>query len=225
MAEIKQNKKKSEIIKRKRTERYLSGMMAKYYDKMIKGYENIFKCVIELTGKYLYKNSQVLEIGAGTGIISLGITEKAERIKGIDISPEMIKIAREKLKKLQLKNVNFEIGDGYETGYKSESFDLIIIANILHLVKEPDTLLIESYRLLKKGGYLITLTDCYNEKSNISFKIQIFIYGIMKLLGLIYLNKYKNEDIKELLGNNNFKIMESVKVNKIPACYFISGMK
>lgn len=98
-----------------------------------------------------YKDPKVLEIGCGTGILSEFILKKnpSLNIKGIDISPEAIKVAREKMSKY--KNVNFKVGSVTKSPYASESFDLVIGNSVLHHLDLKPALR-EIRRVLKTGG-------------------------------------------------------------------------
>ena len=163
---------------------------------MISNYEDLFSLIIQKTKNILKSNYKVLEIGCGTGIVSLGIAAQAESVVAVDISPKMIAVAKEKAAKLSIDNVDFQIADGYSLPYENNMFDVVILSNILHIVKEPGSLLTEVSRLLKHDGLLVTATDCYLEPfASFPVKILIFIYNIMKRLGILYLNKYRKKDI------------------------------
>lgn len=211
--------------KRIAKEKGLSEMMATSYDKLISKFNFLFTNVIQKTKKILNNNHKVLEIGCGTGIISLGIADQVNSVIAIDISPKMIEVAKQKAERLRIKNVRFEIADGYSLQYENDMFDVVVLSNILHIVKEPNTLLFEAYRLLKPKGYLVTLTDCYSEPTSFSMKFQIFIYTVMKVLGITYLNKFRKSDVLKLFEKNNYKTLEEDIVNISPVGYYVLGQK
>jgi len=94
---------------------------------------------------------RILEIGCGTGAYTVRYSQRLPKAKivAIDISGEMIKIAREKHR--VRKNLLYQKKSAYETGFKSSSFDVVCGFYILHhlnlkaAIKEID-------RVLKPGG-------------------------------------------------------------------------
>lgn len=165
-------------------------------------------------------------MACGTGIISLGLAEQVNSMIGVDISPKMISIAKEKALKLSISNVDFQIADGYSLQYEDNTFDTILLFNSLHIVKEPKSILDEAYRLLKPKGYLVTATDCYLESVPFLKKIYTLVPKLMKQFGIItYLNCYKRKDIINLLTQNKYEIIEDDILHDAPVNYYVLAQK
>jgi ubiquinone/menaquinone biosynthesis C-methylase UbiE len=97
----------------------------------------------------------VLDIGTGTGHLAIGaakIVSKKGRIIGIDISPEMLKIAERKAETLGLTNIEFQLADAEQLSYPDRSFDRILCANTFPWLEDKADTLASWYRLLKPGG-------------------------------------------------------------------------
>lgn len=77
----------------------------------------------------------------------------AGKIYAFDIEPEMIETVERKAKTLSLGNVEVILRDFVSkgSGFKDGSVDYVFLFNMLHIEK-PETLLKESYRILKVGG-------------------------------------------------------------------------
>jgi ubiquinone/menaquinone biosynthesis C-methylase UbiE len=207
-------------------ERVLWEKIAPTYDKQSSKFEQAYKNSIEKSKKVLKNTDKVLEIACGTGIISLGIAEQVNNVIGVDISPKMITIAKEKLLKLPINNVNFNIADGYSLQYEDNTFDAILLFNSLHIVKDPCVLLDEAYRLLKPNGYLITATDCYSESVPFFKTIYTLVPRIMNQFGIInYLNCFSKKDIISLLMQNKYEIIEDDILYDAPLNYYVLGQK
>jgi ubiquinone/menaquinone biosynthesis C-methylase UbiE len=102
----------------------------------------------------LTENSRILDLGIGTGRLSLPLIQKQKiSIVGLDISEEMLKKAREKLNSYTtLTGTAFFIhGDARYLPFRSQSFDLIIFVHLLHLIKDWKAVVVESDRCLKQG--------------------------------------------------------------------------
>ena len=152
----------------------------------------------------------MLEIGCGTGIISLGIASKDSRVVGTDITPEMIAIARAKAREMALDNVTFRICDGYHQPDVDESFDMVLLFNILNVVKDPSVLLAEAGGLLKPGSYLVTAMDCGGEPVPGREKVAIFLQRLLKLFVMVpFMSFYRKEELHTLIEGAGFNIVET----------------
>jgi len=98
-----------------------------------------------------HHKSRVLEIGCGTGLFTKELARTDNTIVAIDISDALIMKAKERVSSL---NVNFTVGNAYETKFKSGSFDFIVGSSALHHL-EVDTALKEFSRILKSGGRMM----------------------------------------------------------------------
>jgi ubiquinone/menaquinone biosynthesis C-methylase UbiE len=111
------------------------------------------------------KQSRFLEVGCGTGHWSRYFSDKGFEVAGIDISSEMIKIARQK----QIPNSRFEIADGRNLPFEDESFDVAVVITVLEFTPEPEKIISEMVRCVKKSngiliiGVLNVLSE-YNQK-------------------------------------------------------------
>ena len=108
----------------------------------------------------LTNNQRVLDIGCGTGELLLTITRrlKSNRIFGIDVSPNMIEIARQKTLLEDYGQVRLILGNCCSLPYKANCFD-VVFSNIMfhHLdVEEKLQTVKETYRILKPGGNYIS---------------------------------------------------------------------
>ena len=173
--------------------------LAKSYDNQSIAYENAYKLSIQKIKKIVKPHQEILEIACGTGIITFGIADSVKKITAIDLSPNMINIAKEKAHTLNKTNIDFKVADGYNLPYEDEQFDVILLFNVLHIIKEPENQLKEAYRLLKKGGYLITATDCNAELVPLKIKFRLIFQNILNKIGIIpYLTNYKTHDLKNI---------------------------
>ena len=94
------------------------------------------------------------DFGCGYGTFTIPAAQIITgKIYAFDIEPEMIDAVKRKAKTLNLGNVEAIIRDFISegSGLKNASVDYVFLFNILHLEK-PETLLSESYRILKIGG-------------------------------------------------------------------------
>ncbi len=104
------------------------------------------------------------------------IVNSAAHIEATDASPEMIAEAKRDNRSAKL---HFSVQDMFHLPYADESFDVVIVANALHIVPEPEKALSEIRRVLKDDGVLVAPT--FTHADNAFFgKVKAFF---MKLAG------------------------------------------
>lgn len=120
---------------------------------------------IELTQARMRPEHRVLEIGCGTGSLALRLAPSAAHIHGLDISQEMVRIARDKVASAGVDNVTFHLGpfDDTFTTFAPESFDGVCAYSILHLVEDRPAALARMFALLKPGGFFASSTAVLGE--------------------------------------------------------------
>lgn len=118
-------------------------------------YNMEFMYTKKLLDRYIPLDAKVLETGCGTGYYGLYLYGRCENYTGVDITPGNINVFQEKIKNLQLENIQALVGDAtYLAGFEDESFDVVLaFGPMYHLPpKEQELVLAESYRVLKPGG-------------------------------------------------------------------------
>ncbi len=99
----------------------------------------------------------VLDLGSGGGIDCFLAARKVGpegRVIGLDMTPDMIKLARRNAKKLGVANVDFRFGEMEEMPLPDESVDVIISNCVINLSPDKDAVFGEAYRVLRPGGRL-----------------------------------------------------------------------
>lgn len=105
---------------------------------------------------YLTKSDTVLDIGCGNGQHTLIAAALVAKIIGIDLRAEPIALARQIAKDRGQTNATFQVADAQKRlGFKSGSFDKILILDVLEHMSHRDLVLSEIHRLLKKRGLLL----------------------------------------------------------------------
>jgi ubiquinone/menaquinone biosynthesis C-methylase UbiE len=97
---------------------------------------------------------RALEIGCGTGGFARALAERFEHVLAFDLSPEMIRLARER--STQFPNLEFELTDICDRSLPDESFECIASIATLHHLPYAEILL-KMKAALKPGGVLLIL--------------------------------------------------------------------
>ncbi len=102
------------------------------------------------------KDKKVLDAGAGTGRLSVKLTNAGAEVTALDLSPEMLAILKSKN-----QDINTVEGDLEDIPLEDETFDLVFSSLALVHLKKIEPFLDECYRVLKDDGKLILVNVHY----------------------------------------------------------------
>jgi phosphatidylethanolamine/phosphatidyl-N-methylethanolamine N-methyltransferase len=140
--------------------------VAKSYDRLAPVYDLVFGPVfrkgraesIKVAERAAGPGGRILEIGVGTGI-SLPFYSRDTRLVGADISEDMLEVARKRVEKLGLSNVeSIEVGDAENLQFEDESFDVAVAQYVISACPNPHRALDEIARVVKPGGEIVITT-------------------------------------------------------------------
>ncbi|MFF7313557.1 methyltransferase domain-containing protein [Streptomyces sp. NPDC008137] len=94
----------------------------------------------------------VLDLGCGTGSLSLLASEQGHRVTGVDLSPAMVTLAREKLAG---RDAVFLVGDAAAPPIGEQRYDVVLVRHVLWALPDPGRALRHWAGLLRPGGRLV----------------------------------------------------------------------
>jgi ubiquinone/menaquinone biosynthesis C-methylase UbiE len=97
----------------------------------------------------------LLDLGTGTGRMLELFAPDIERGLGLDLSLDMLALARARLDRAGIKNCSVRQGDIYDLALPRDSFDLVIIHQVLHFLDDSARAIHEAVRVLRPGGRLL----------------------------------------------------------------------
>src|SRR5690348_11709343 len=99
----------------------------------------------------------LLDLGTGTGRMLEMFGPQIERGLGIDLSLDMLLMARDRLERAGLRNCSVRQGDIYDLPLAKDSFDVVIIHQVLHFLDDGARAVKEAARVLRPGGSLLVV--------------------------------------------------------------------
>ncbi|HXP29472.1 MAG TPA: metalloregulator ArsR/SmtB family transcription factor [Stellaceae bacterium] len=99
----------------------------------------------------------LLDIGTGTGRILEVLAPSVEHALGVDLSREMLAVARVNLERARLAHCAIRQADMYQLPLSGGSFDAVVIHQVLHYAERPARAIAEAARVLRPGGCLVTV--------------------------------------------------------------------
>ncbi|MBQ2356091.1 MAG: class I SAM-dependent methyltransferase [Treponema sp.] len=173
---------------------------APIYERAMKSQKSIYD--------YIYKEisaaasgKDVLELATGPGMIAKHIASSAKSVTATDFAPKMIEAAK---KGSVPENVSFEVADATNLRYQNDSFDLVVIANALHIIPEPEKALAEIDRVLKANGTLIAPNFIEREKGK-----KNLWQKILSLVGIKFAHEWTKEEYKTFLSDHGWQVTKS----------------
>lgn len=123
----------------------------------------------------------VLDVGCGTGVISLILSEMGHNVTGIDLSEGMLKRAKEKAYKQNLR-AEFRLGDAENLSFEDGSFDAVINRHLLWTLLNPERAVAEWKRVLKPDGKLIIIDGNGNNRNSMRRRIWRYFVSMPLIL-------------------------------------------
>ncbi|NBD32942.1 MAG: methyltransferase domain-containing protein [Cyanobacteria bacterium] len=142
----------------------------KFWDKIADKYskqpiadEASYQKKLKVTQNYFKPEMELLEFGCGTGGTAIIHAPYVNHIRAIDISSEMIKIAKGKAEAQNIDNVTFEQLTIEELEVEDCNYDAVLGLSILHLLENKEEAIAKVYKMLKPGGIFVTSTTCMGD--------------------------------------------------------------
>lgn len=163
------------------------------YDKK-ESYLNSFeqKKIIPLLGNVI--GQEILDVGAGTGRLTIELARAGARVTALDISPKM-------LRRLSQKNPSIQIvvGEAETLSFLHDTFDIVVAAFLIVHLKDPTRFFDEAYRVLKNGGCLVATNINQKDPPTIKTKegeiiIKSFYHRPEKIVSILQSLAFTIED-------------------------------
>lgn len=137
---------------------------AERYDRVATGvFGRPLSRVLELAASAVSGADRVLEVAAGTGLMTAAIAPHVRQVTTTDYSDSMLSVLRDRMTSAGLSNVEAIRRDIYALGFPPATFDVVVAGNVLHLVPDLEGALEALGHVLRPGGMLITPTFAHDE--------------------------------------------------------------
>lgn len=136
---------------------------ARRYDASLRLLGRALPKMLELAGEAVRGRGRVLEVAAGTGMVTAVLARSAGQLTATDYAGEMVRILERRVRDAGLANVTCERADIYALRFDPATFDAVVAANVLHLVPDLDAALVALRRVLRPGGKIVVPTFCHDE--------------------------------------------------------------
>jgi ubiquinone/menaquinone biosynthesis C-methylase UbiE len=201
--------------------RYDAGIRILTIGKLDKAYDRLTSCI--------KSGQKVLDIGCGTGALTLRAAQKGARVKGIDVNVQMIKIAQKRANKMNVApNVEFcEMGVAELDSEKSENYDIVMSGLCFSEFSEDELIyaLKEVKRILKPRGLLLVADEVRPDSLSKKMLNRLIRFPLVIITYILTQTTTKTaENLPEMIERAGF-LIESIGLNKIGNLIELIGKK
>jgi ubiquinone/menaquinone biosynthesis C-methylase UbiE len=202
---------------------------ARFWDRRAVSYarkpvpdEQAYVRTLDRVRAYLAPNDRALELGCGTGTTALRLAASASDILATDYSAEMVAIATAKAHAQGVTNVRFRRCTLDDPALGSESFDVVMAMNLLHLFDDIPARLRRIRDLVRPGGLFISKTPCVGDQGVL---VRILI-PVMRAAGLApYVNFVTERSLATAIAQSGFRVQETGMYPQKSRSFFVVAQK
>jgi ubiquinone/menaquinone biosynthesis C-methylase UbiE len=196
-----------------------------YWDRRAEDYDRSMTILgrplprmVELIGEAIHGATRVLEVAAGTGLVTPTLARSAVEVVATDYAPAMVERLRGRVQSLRLSNTRCEQADIYSLPFEPGSFDAVVAANVLHLVPDLPGALAAIRRVLRPGGRLVAPTFCHDET-----RVSWVVSRLMALSGFPAHRRFSAQTLKEAIEKAGVRTGRTETVRGLIPVGFIEG--
>ena len=147
------------------------------------------------------KEAIALDVCCGSGVVGASFKHKVKKVIGLDLTPEMVNLAKHRLDEVKQGNV-------YKIPFPDNSFDLVCTREVLHLLPYPEKPVSEIFRVLKPGAqFIVGQILPFGEDDG------AWMYRVFKKKQPLIFNMFQEEDFRKLLTGAGFVNLEMKEMN------------
>lgn len=137
-------------------------------------------------------DARMLDVCCGSGVVGNAFTGRVGEMIGLDITPEMVRLASQRLDTVHQGTV-------YDLPFDDASFDLVVNREVLHLLPQPEKPVSEIFRVLRPGGqFIVGQIMPYADED------AFWMFRIFKKKQPLLFQMFREEDFRELLLGAGF---------------------
>jgi phosphatidylethanolamine/phosphatidyl-N-methylethanolamine N-methyltransferase len=150
--------------------------------------------------------ARVLELGVGTGL-SLDAYPTHCNITGIDLAPDMLERAQDKVNRNGWRHITLEQGDALNLKFADDSFDYVMAFHVVSVVPDPVRMMAEARRVCRPGG-VITIINHFRSTNPVMARFMRTIDPLTRRVGWTTL------DLADVLDRESLHVERQWKTSR-----------
>jgi ubiquinone/menaquinone biosynthesis C-methylase UbiE len=204
----------------------MSESTREFWEKTASRYDRVTKGLLgrplpraaELTAAAVAGAGDVLEVAAGTGLLTAAIAPGARRVVATDLADNMLAILRERMKRAGIANVETARRDIDDLGYPPATFDVVVAGNVLHLVPDLDRALDALCHVLRPGGKLVAPTFVHDE--TLRSKVLSRVFGAFMVMH----RRFTAASLRDALERHGLRVVNAETIGGPIPIAFVEGV-
>lgn len=174
--------------------------------------------MLELASESVRGRQRVLEVAAGTGIVTSAIALTCGSVVATDYAEAMVEVLAQRVRGEGLNNVQCEQADIYALPYRSGEFDAIVAANVLHLVPDLPAAIQALRYVMRPGGLFVAPTFCHDETT-----MSGLVSRLASISGFPAHRRFNMQSLRGALEDNGLRIARAELIPGLIPIGFVEG--
>ena len=162
--------------------------------------------------------TRVLEIAAGTGLVTQAVAGVVEHLVATDTSDSMLQILRARMADVGASNVEVRTADALALPFQDGEFDGVVAANVLHLLPDPGVALSEIRRVLRPGGVACVPTFCHADTVTAHI-----VSRLLRLGGFWVVTRFSGEGLCDVVHSAGFTVVHRERFPGVLPLWLVAG--
>ena len=174
-----------------------------------------YKGIAEKIKEYVTEDDVVLECACGTGLLTVPMAQNCKKLIATDYSDGMLCQTKKKVTKYA--NTTVEKASILELPFEDDTFDVVVAANVIHLLEEPAKAIAELRRVCKPKGTIVMPTYINHEKKN-----AVYAAKILSVMGVNFKRQFSLDSYKAFITAHGITQVEySIVEGRMPCAFAI----
>ncbi len=174
--------------------------------------------MLKLASDAVRGKEKVLEVAAGTGIITSAIAQTSDSVVATDYAVAMVEALEQRVQDAGLKNVTCKQADIYALPFSAGEFDAVVAANVFHLVPDLPAALRALRKVAAPGATLVAPTFCHDET-----KSSWLVSRLLALSGFPGHRRFTAQSLCDALEQNGVRVAQFELLPGIIPVGFVVG--
>lgn len=197
-----------------------------YWDKHAKNYDRSMSLLgrpiprmVELAGEATHGLGRVLEVAAGTGLVTPALAAGAGEVVATDYSAAMVAALEGRVQRAGVTNVLCEQADIYALRFEDGAFDAVVAANVLHLVPDLAGALAALRRVVKPGGKVVVPTFCHDETA-----LSWMVSRVLAVTGFPGHRRFTAKSLRQAVEAAGLRVTRAETLSGLIPIGYVEGM-
>jgi len=191
---------------------------ARRYDRVARLLNGRFDAMVDRAAELVGGSARVLEVAAGTGLVTQVLAGVADHIVATDMSDSMLEILRARMADARASNVEVRAADALALPFGDGEFDAVVAANVLHLLPDPAAALSEMRRVLRPGGVACVPTFCHAETTTAHI-----VSRLLRLGGFRVVTRFSGDRLGDLIHSAGFRVEHQERFPGVLPLWLVAG--